>query len=68
VHAYPWMLQQRVFDILNPEVNISGISDVRKIGTLAAAFGAKLDKDGCLPLPQKPGLGVEIRSDLVAKG
>jgi L-alanine-DL-glutamate epimerase-like enolase superfamily enzyme len=119
VHEYLWILQQGVFDILNPEVYNSGISDLRKIGTLAEAFGAKvaphhggsglgmlahlhliaswphapciemlhdppacdyrdyfaifteaplLDKDGCLPLPQRPGLGVEIRSDLLRKG
>ncbi len=119
VHEYLWILQQHVFDILNPEANISGITDVRKIGTLAEAFGAKvvphhggnglgmlahlhliaswshapyiellhdpptcdyrdyfaifteapaLDKDGCLPLPQKPGLGVDIRPDLVVRG
>jgi D-galactarolactone cycloisomerase len=118
VHEFLWMLQQGVYNILNVEVYNSGISDLRKIATLAEAFGAKLgphhggsglgmiahlhliaswshapyiellhdpptcdyrdyfamfteapalDKDGCLPLPQKPGLGVEIRGDLLPK-
>jgi L-alanine-DL-glutamate epimerase-like enolase superfamily enzyme len=119
VHEYLWMLQQGVYDILQPEVANSGVSDLRKIGVLADAFGRKvvphhggsalgivahlhligswphspwiellhdppvcdyrdrfaifqdppvLDKEGYLALPQKPGLGVEIREDLVIKG
>jgi D-galactarolactone cycloisomerase len=119
VHEYLWMLQQGVFDILQPEVANSGISDLRKIGVLADAFGRRivphhggsalgivahlhlvaswphapwiellhdppvcdyrdrfaifqeppaLDKDGCLPVPQQPGLGVEIRKDLIVNG
>jgi D-galactarolactone cycloisomerase len=39
VHEFHWMLQQGVFDILQPEVMLAGgISDVRKIGALAEAF------------------------------
>jgi len=39
VHEFHWMLQQGVFDILQPEVMLAGgISDVRKIGVLAEAF------------------------------
>src|SRR5947207_284339 len=36
---FHWMLQQGVFDILQPEVMLAGgITDVRKIGALAEAF------------------------------
>ena len=39
VHEFHWMLQQGVFDILQPETMLAGgISDVRKIGVLAEAF------------------------------
>ena len=39
VHEFHWMLQQGVFDIIQPEVMLAGgISDVRKIGVLAEAF------------------------------
>jgi D-galactarolactone cycloisomerase len=39
VHEFHWMLQQGVFDIVQPEVMLAGgISDVRKIGVLAEAF------------------------------
>ena len=119
IHEYLWMLQQGVYDILQPEVANSGISDLRKIGVLADAFGRKIvphhggsglgimahlhliaswphaawiellhdppvcdyrdhfatfvsppavDKEGYLALPQRPGLGVEIRPDLILTG
>lgn len=119
VHEYLWMLQQGIYDILQPEVANSGVSDLRKIGALADVFGRKVvphhggsalgivahlhliaswphaawiellhdppicdyrdhfsifeeplavDREGCLALPQKPGLGVVIREDLVLKG
>jgi L-alanine-DL-glutamate epimerase-like enolase superfamily enzyme len=118
IHEYLWMLQQGVYDILQPEVANSGILDLRKIGVLADAFGRKvvphhggsalgivahlhliaawpnapwiellhdppvcdyrdrfvifenppvLDQEGCLAVPQKPGLGVEIRGDLIQR-
>jgi L-alanine-DL-glutamate epimerase-like enolase superfamily enzyme len=118
IHEYLWMLQQGVYDILQPEVANSGISDLCKIGVLADAFGRKivphhggsalgviahlhliaswphapwiellhdppvcdyrdrfaifeepplLDREGYLALPQKPGLGVEIKPDLILK-
>ena len=39
VHEFHWMLQQGVFDILQPEVMLAGgIGDVGKIGVLAEAF------------------------------
>jgi D-galactarolactone cycloisomerase len=116
VHEYLAMLQQGVYDILQPEVALSGITDLRRIGVLAEAFGRsvvphhggsalgvmahlhliaswphapwvellhdppvcdyrdrfrifteppELDKEGYITLPQKPGLGVEIPSDLI---
>ena len=119
VHEYLWMLQQGIYDILQPEVANSGVSDLRKIGVLAEAFGRKVvphhggsalgivahlhliaswphaawiellhdppicdyhdhfsvfeeplavDKEGYLALPQKPGLGVSIKEDLVLRG
>ena len=119
IHEYLAMLQQGVYDILQPEVANSGISDLRKIGVLADAFGRSvvphhggsalgivahlhliaswphapwiellhdppvcdyrdhfaifteppaLDKEGYLAVPRKPGLGVEIRPDLILKG
>lgn len=119
INEYLWMLQQGIYDILQPEVANSGISDLRKIGALADAFGRKIvphhggsglgimahlhliaswphapwvellhdppicdyrdrfsifeeppvvDKEGYLALPQKPGLGVEIRKDLILRG
>lgn len=118
VHEYLWMLQQEVFDILQPEVANSGISDLRKIAVLAEAFGRKivphhggsalgimahlhliaswphapwiellhdppvcdyrdrfsifeeppvLDAQGYLAVPQEPGLGVQIREDLIVR-
>ena len=39
VHEFHWMLQQGVFDILQPEVMLAdGITGLRKIGVLAEAF------------------------------
>jgi D-galactarolactone cycloisomerase len=39
VHEFHWMLQQGVFDILQPEVMLAdGITSLRKIGVLAEAF------------------------------
>jgi L-alanine-DL-glutamate epimerase-like enolase superfamily enzyme len=39
VHEFHWMLQQGVFDILQPETMLAGgITDVRKIGVLAEVF------------------------------
>ena len=119
VHEFHWMLQQGVFDILQPETMLAGgISDMRKIGVLAEAFDRQLtphvaieepigaiaalhlvaswprgnllelthdppvcdyskrfaifrnppavDQEGYIPVPQGPGLGVEINPDLIA--
>ena len=108
VHEFHWMLQQGVFDILQPEVMLAGgIGDVRKIGVLAEAFDRQVtphcaieepigtiaanllelthdppicdyskrfaifrnppavDQEGYIPVPEGPGLGVEINPDLV---
>ncbi len=118
VHEFHWMLQQSVFDILQPEVMLAGgISDVRKIGVLSEAFDRQVtphvaieepigaiaalhlvaswprgnlleldhdppicdyskrfaifsnppavDQEGCISVPQGPGLGVEINPELV---
>jgi L-alanine-DL-glutamate epimerase-like enolase superfamily enzyme len=112
------MLQQGVFDILQPEVMLAGgITNVRKIGVLAEAFDRQItphcaieepigtiaalhlvaswprgnllelthdppicdyskrfaiftnpptvDGEGYIPVPQGPGLGVDINRDLV---
>lgn len=118
IHEFVQMLEMNVYDILQPEsmVNI-GITDLRKIGVLAEAYGKKIvphhggrnlgtiahlhlvaawphspylevlhdppigdyiygfsilqdpptvDADGCIAVPTKPGLGVELDRDLVA--
>jgi D-galactarolactone cycloisomerase len=117
LHEYLWMLQQGVYDILQPEtMGAEGITGVRKILTLAQAFGRqmtphcaiadlgtvaalhlvassagpdwleiihdppvcsyedrfsifqnppRMGENGKLAVPQGPGLGVEIRPDLI---
>jgi D-galactarolactone cycloisomerase len=43
LHEYFWMLQQQVYDILQPETMAAeGISGMHKIGVLAHAFGRKI--------------------------
>jgi L-alanine-DL-glutamate epimerase-like enolase superfamily enzyme len=43
LHEYLWMLQQGVYDILQPETMAAeGITGMRKIGTLAHAFGRQI--------------------------
>lgn len=43
LHEYLWMLQQGVYDIVQPEVMVvDGITGLRKIGTLAQAFGRQI--------------------------
>jgi L-alanine-DL-glutamate epimerase-like enolase superfamily enzyme len=118
-HEYVWMLQQGIYDILQPEVmGAEGITGLRKIGALAQAMGRKMaphcaradlgtvaalhlvaswphsqwleiqhdppicdyrnrfsiftdppavDGNGCIAVPQGPGLGVEINPDLIVK-
>ena len=117
VHEFLQMLQQDVYDILQPESMVNeGITQLRKIGALAEAFGKRIaphhgggdlgviahlhliaswphapylellhdppigdyrhgfsimenppqvDSDGFVALPQAPGLGVELRRDLI---
>jgi L-alanine-DL-glutamate epimerase-like enolase superfamily enzyme len=118
VHEYRWMLEQKVFEILQPDVMVAdGVAGFREIATLARAHNKRViphhgggnlgtiaqlhaiaswphapwieilhdppvaaythgfaimanpplvDKEGCLNLPQGPGLGVEINKDLIA--
>ena len=43
LHEYLWMLQQGVYDILQPEtMGAEGITGMRKIGVLAQAFGRQI--------------------------
>lgn len=43
LHEYLWMLQQGVYDILQPETMAAeGITGMRKIGILAQAFGRQI--------------------------
>lgn len=43
LHEYLWMLQQHVYDILQPETMAAeGITGMRKIGILAQAFGRQI--------------------------
>ncbi len=117
LHEFRWMLEQGVYDIVQPEPLVTeGITGLRKIGALAEAFGKRViphhgggnlgtianlhlvaswphapflellhdppigsyryrfsvfrnpplvDKEGYVPLPQRPGLGVEIDPDLI---
>ena len=113
------MMKEDVFDIINPECLLIGVSGMRKVAALAQLFGKQvvphngnyrigmiaqlhliascphapyieilhdppigsylhnfaifrdpptLDKDGFLPVHQKPGLGVEIDPDLIDRG
>ena len=118
VHEYRWMLERRVFDILQPDILVAdGVTGFREIAAMAMAFNKRVvphhgggnlgtiaqlhaiaswphspwieilhdppvaaytngfavmedapqvDKDGCLPLPQGPGLGVTIAPELIA--
>lgn len=43
------------------------ICDYRDAFAIFTAPPAR-DQDGCLPLPQKPGLGVEVIPDLIIRG
>jgi L-alanine-DL-glutamate epimerase-like enolase superfamily enzyme len=117
LHEFLQMLQQGVYDILQPESMVcGGITELRKIGVLAEAFGKQVaphhggrglgtvahlhliaawphapylellhdppiadyrhgfallqnppqvDAEGCVAVPQSPGLGVEIDRDLI---
>jgi len=43
LHEYLWMLEQSVYDILQPEtMSAEGISGMRKIGALAQAYGKRI--------------------------
>jgi L-alanine-DL-glutamate epimerase-like enolase superfamily enzyme len=61
VHEYLWMLQQGVYDILQPEVANSGISDLRKVAVLADAFGRRI-----VPHHGGSALGIVAHLHLIA--
>jgi D-galactarolactone cycloisomerase len=62
VHEFLQMLQDNVYDILQPEGMVSGgLSEMRKIGVLAEAFGKK-----CVPHHGGRGLGTVAHLHLVA--
>jgi D-galactarolactone cycloisomerase len=43
LHEFRWMLERGVYDILQPDCRVSGgITDLRKIGALAEAFGKRV--------------------------
>jgi L-alanine-DL-glutamate epimerase-like enolase superfamily enzyme len=117
VHEFVQMLEQGVYDILQPESMVTGgITDLRKIGVLAEVFGKRVaphhggrglgtiahlhlvaswphapylellhdppighyqsgfsilqeppvvGRDGCVAVPQGPGLGVAINPELI---
>lgn len=118
VHEFVQMLDQNVYDLLQPEsLVMAGVSALRKVGALAEAHGKKIVphhgggnlgviahlhlvaswshapylellhdppigdyrhgfslmqnppivEDGYIPVPQGPGLGVEINRDLIAE-
>jgi L-alanine-DL-glutamate epimerase-like enolase superfamily enzyme len=118
VHEFVDMLEQNVYDILQPESMVCvGITELRKIGVLAQAYGKQIaphhggrslgtvahlhlvaswpnapylellhdppighyrygfstllepptvDDQGCMAVPTKPGLGVELNPDFIA--
>jgi D-galactarolactone cycloisomerase len=43
LHEFSWMLERGVYDILQPDCRVSGgITELRKIGALAEAFGKRV--------------------------
>jgi D-galactarolactone cycloisomerase len=43
LHEFAWMLERGVYDILQPDCRVSGgITELRKIGALAEAFGKRV--------------------------
>lgn len=119
-HEFLQMLEENVYDVLQPEsMVLGGVTELRKIGVLAEAFGKQVaphhggrglgtiahlhlvaawahapylellhdppvgsyqhgfsflqeppvvGSDGCVAVPQGPGLGVEINRDLLVNG
>ena len=119
LHEFKWMLEQGVYDIVQPDCLVSdGITGVRKIAALAQTFNRRIvphhgggaigtiahlhlvaslphapylellhdppigsyrhrfaifknppvvDSTGCMSVPQAPGLGVEIDTDLIER-
>jgi L-alanine-DL-glutamate epimerase-like enolase superfamily enzyme len=119
LHEFRWMLEQGVYDILQPEALVSeGLFQCRKIGAMAEIYNRlcvphmggtgigmaahlqlaasmpncpyfeyfyqpgvfpidfyqgnlteplMIDEDGNLPVPQKPGIGVDLNEDWIKK-
>jgi D-galactarolactone cycloisomerase len=62
LHEFTRMLKENVYDVLQPEsMVLSGITTLRKIGTMAAAFGKK-----CVPHHGGGDIGVIAHMHLVA--
>ncbi|HAA75673.1 TPA: isomerase [Candidatus Latescibacteria bacterium] len=62
LHEFTRMLRENVYDVLQPEsMVLSGITTLRKIGTMAAAFGKK-----CVPHHGGGDIGVMAHLHLVA--
>jgi D-galactarolactone cycloisomerase len=62
LHEFRWMLEREVYDILQPDCRISGgITELRKIGALAEAFGKRV-----VPHHGGGGIGTIAHLHLVA--
>jgi L-alanine-DL-glutamate epimerase-like enolase superfamily enzyme len=62
LHEFRWMLERGVYDILQPDVRVSGgITGLRKIGALAESFGKRL-----VPHHGGGGIGTIAHLHLVA--
>jgi D-galactarolactone cycloisomerase len=62
LHEFRWMLERGVYDILQPDSRVSGgITELRKIGALAASFGKRV-----VPHHGGGGIGAVAHLHLVA--
>jgi D-galactarolactone cycloisomerase len=62
LHEFRWMLERGVYDVLQPDSRVSGgITELRKIGALAASFGKRV-----VPHHGGGGIGAVAHLHLVA--
>jgi D-galactarolactone cycloisomerase len=62
LHEFKWMLEREIYDILQPDCRVSGgITELRKIGALAEAFGKRV-----VPHHGGGGIGTIAHLHLVA--